>query len=386
MSTGTYQDLLSALGKNESGNNYGFVSSLGYLGRFQLGEEALQAVGFYGGDSTAAIDFVGGWTATAASFGVVDTATFLQSPIAQDAAMQAWLTKVDNDLNALGLEKYVGQTIGGVTITTSGLLAGGHLGGVWNLKTFLESGGAVDWRDGYGTPISQYVRSFGNFDTPFSSDPGPSHTVPSAGDDSLIAGAGAPELHAGAGNDTLTGWSGGDTLWGDDGNDSIVGGSGFDNINGNRGDDTIDGGSGGDDWLVGGQGNDLITAHAGGNILYGNIGNDTLNGGSGNEILRGGQGDDVIYGGAGNDWLSGDRGNDTLTGGAGADIFHTFADAGMDRVTDFNASEGDRVMVDPGSAYTVHQVGADTVIDLTGGAQMVLVNVQLSSLPSGWIF
>src|SRR4051812_38121683 len=39
MSNGSYTQFLSALGQNESGNNYGFVSSLGYLGRFQFGEE-----------------------------------------------------------------------------------------------------------------------------------------------------------------------------------------------------------------------------------------------------------------------------------------------------------------------------------------------------------
>ena len=75
-----------------------------------------------------------------------------------------------------------------------------------------------------------------------------------------------------------------------------------------------------------------------------------------------------------------------VTGGAGADVFHSFGDAGIDRVTDFNAAEGDRVMLDPGTAYTVSQVGADTVIAMTGGGQMVLVGVPLSSLPTGWIF
>jgi hypothetical protein len=34
----------------------------------------------------------------------------------------------------------------------------------------------------------------------------------------------------------------------------------------------------------------------------------------------------------------------------------------------------------------VSQVGADTVIDMTGGGQMVLVGVQASTLTTGWIF
>jgi serralysin len=103
-------------------------------------------------------------------------------------------------------------------------------------------------------------------------------------------------------------------------------------------------------------------------------------------LLRGGQGDDSIAGGAGNDWISGDRGNDTLSGGAGADTFHTASGAGIDRVLDFHLSEGDRVQLDPGTHYTVNQVGADTVIDMGGGDQMILVGVQSSTLTSGWIF
>ncbi|MBS0333356.1 MAG: hypothetical protein JSS35_11355, partial [Proteobacteria bacterium] len=77
---------------------------------------------------------------------------------------------------------------------------------------------------------------------------------------------------------------------------------------------------------------------------------------------------------------------DTETGGAGADNFHTSQDAGVDRVLDVHQSEGDRVQLDPGTHYTVSQVGADTVIDMGGGNQMILVGVQVSSLKDGWIF
>jgi len=202
----------------------------------------------------------------------------------------------------------------------------------------------------------------------------------------LTASAASTTLMGGAGNDTIVGGAPTDYLRGGDGDDSIQGGSGFDDINGNKGDDTIDGGSGGSDWLVGGQGDDLITAHSGDNILYGNLGNDTLVGGSGAEVIRGGQGDDSLVGGSGNDFISGDRGNDTESGGAGADTFHFSQDAGVDRVLDFRYAEGDRVQLDPGTTYTLHQVGGDTVIDTGGGNEMVLVGVQLSSLPADWIF
>jgi len=204
--------------------------------------------------------------------------------------------------------------------------------------------------------------------------------------DVLIATAAATSVTGGAGADTITGWSGGDVLRGGDGNDSIHGGAGFDDINGNKGDDTIVDTQGGNDWLVGGQGNDLITATQGQNILFGNLGNDTLHGGSGGELIRGGQGDDSLVGGSGNDWISGDRGNDTMSGGAGADTFHTFSGAGIDRVLDFHISEGDRVQVDAGTTFTVSQVGADTVIDMGGGDQMILVGVDMTTLTGNWIF
>jgi hypothetical protein len=75
-----------------------------------------------------------------------------------------------------------------------------------------------------------------------------------------------------------------------------------------------------------------------------------------------------------------------VTGGLGADLFHTFGDAGLDYVVDFNLAEGDRVMLDPGTVYTLAQVGADTVIDMDGGGQMILAAVQLSTLTPNWIF
>jgi serralysin len=87
----------------------------------------------------------------------------------------------------------------------------------------------------------------------------------------------------------------------------------------------------------------------------------------------------------GNDFVSGDRGNDTISGGGGADLFHGSQDAGIDRAVDFHLSEGDRVLLDPGTSYTLAQVGADTVIDMGAGNQMILVGVQLSTLTPGWL-
>jgi|GEM_PF-1994246 len=205
------------------------------------------------------------------------------------------------------------------------------------------------------------------------------------GADALVGGIGADTLTGGAGNDLLVGGDGRGYLRGDDGDDYIQGGADFDDINGNMGNDTCVSG-GGDDWVVGGKDNDSLSGSDGQNLVYGNLGADTCDGGGGNDIVRGGQDNDLIDGGAGNDYVSGDKGADTVTGGAGADVFHTFGDAGVDRVLDFSLAQGDRVQLDPGTTYTLAQSGADTVISMTGGGQMILVGVQLSSLTPGWIF
>lgn len=214
-----------------------------------------------------------------------------------------------------------------------------------------------------------------------------------AGDDTINAGAGDDFADGGDGNDQVFGEAGNDTivdsggsnyLRGGDGADSILGGAGFDDINGNTGNDTAAGGPG-DDWVVGGKDNDVLFGDDGNDLVYCNLGDDTLDGGTGADTVRGGQGNDILSGGPGNDFVSGDRGDDTMTGGTGADIFHSSSDAGIDRVLDFSVAQGDRVMLDAGTAYTVAQVGGDTVITLSAG-QVILVGVSMTSLTSGSIF
>ncbi len=201
------------------------------------------------------------------------------------------------------------------------------------------------------------------------------------GNDYLIGSS----VFAGTGNDSVVGTAGADYLRGDEGDDVINGADGNDDINGNMGADTASGGAG-DDWVVGGKDNDSLKGEQGDDVVLGNIGNDTCEGGAGNDVVRGGQDNDLVLGGSGNDFVSGDKGSDTMTGGDGADLFHTFGDAGIDRVTDFHLSEGDRVMLDPGTQFTVSQSGADTVINMTGGGQMILVGVSMSTLTGNWIF
>jgi serralysin len=206
-----------------------------------------------------------------------------------------------------------------------------------------------------------------------------------SGADTVSGNEAANTILGNGGDDSISGLVGQDYLRGGDGADWISGGADFDDINGNQGADTESGGAG-NDWVVGGQQNDRLAGDDGDDIVYGNLGDDVCEGGVGNDTVRGGQGDDSVSGGAGNDWLAGDRGSDTISGGAGADIFHTFGDAGIDRVLDFHVSEGDRVLVLAGTQYSIAQSGADTVINMVGGGQMILVGVSMSSLTGDWIF
>ena len=167
------------------------------------------------------------------------------------------------------------------------------------------------------------------------------------------------------------------------GNDNIVGSEGFDIINGNTGNDTVAGGVG-VDYLRGGQNEDMLFGGEGDDILNGNKGNDFVAGDGGNDFVRGGQANDTLLGGDGNDVIVGDFGADVLSGGAGADTFlfrtATAGDlAATNTIVDFNAAEGDRLVVVgdiPANDLLFVNSGANTLVQLATGATLgVIQNV-----------
>jgi len=105
----------AAIRERESSNDYGHTNSLGYMGAYQMGIPALKDAGF--------IDkATGKWTDFAKSLGVDSKESFLASSIAQDIAFEKYTEKNwDYIQPVLG---FVGETIGGVYITVSGLLGG----------------------------------------------------------------------------------------------------------------------------------------------------------------------------------------------------------------------------------------------------------------------
>jgi serralysin len=201
--------------------------------------------------------------------------------------------------------------------------------------------------------------------------------------DRINGGAGDDTLFGGGGRDEMDGGPGADSISGGESGDRIFGGDGVDFMNGNQGGDYVHGGAG-DDWLFGGQDTDQVVGGDGNDFMNGNLGSDTLDGGDGADTIYGGQSDDVLYGYDGADWMSGDRGDDMLTGGKGGDVFYFATGFGVDIVRDFDATSGDRVMLQPGTSYLIHFDDGDAIINLGNGDMLVLLNVGPAQLEN-WL-
>lgn len=102
-------------------------------------------------------------------------------------------------------------------------------------------------------------------------------------------------------------------------------------------------GARGADDLNGTRGNDVLRGRGGADELDGRGGRDRLLGGRGDDDLNGGRGADRLNGGGGDDVLAGGGGRDQLTGGRGGDSFVFGGRWGADTITDFDASQGDRI-------------------------------------------
>jgi hypothetical protein len=61
-------------------------------------------------------------------------------------------------------EHFIGDTIRGVVISKSGMIAASHLGGAGSLKKFLKTNGRINKKDIFGTSISDYLKRFGNYE------------------------------------------------------------------------------------------------------------------------------------------------------------------------------------------------------------------------------
>ena len=132
------ENFLDAVGFRESSNDYTVTNKWGYMGKYQFGRSTLKGLGFK-----------------------VTKEEFLNNPQLQEEAMMALLLH-----NKEKLQKYIdvfdGQTINGMYISESGILAAAHLGGQGSVKRYFKNGKV--FKDGFGTKITSYMAQFSGYD------------------------------------------------------------------------------------------------------------------------------------------------------------------------------------------------------------------------------
>lgn len=158
----TLEEFLEDLGYRESSGDYAAKNQFGYLGKYQMGEEALVDTGYYKrrpGSRHNAWD--GEFTG---KDGIYTMANFLDSPSIQEKAQREFKKKQWGYLKNLGADKYIGSKINGIEITPSGLLAAAHLLGQGGVMKYLENNGNATLTDGYNTNIEEYLKKFSGYD------------------------------------------------------------------------------------------------------------------------------------------------------------------------------------------------------------------------------
>jgi hypothetical protein len=159
----------AALKARESGGNPSVVNQFGYTGLYQYGAPRLQSLGVYsagdgedmGAWSKSGRNAPGKWSGRFNIPGFPEVKThedFRRNPAAQEAVAEIDDAFKDREIVQNGLEKYIGQTVGGIPITRDGIRNMIHLGGAGGAKRALESGGAEDRQDANGTSVLEYAR------------------------------------------------------------------------------------------------------------------------------------------------------------------------------------------------------------------------------------
>jgi hypothetical protein len=140
-----FERFITDLGRRESGNNWLCINKYGYFGEWQFAESTVQYLGFK--------------QVTLRKF-KKDPEIF--PPELQRRALES-LIKV-NMVLMKDYESFIGETMNGVIITKSGMIAAAHLGGARSVKLFLTSNGRLDRKDALGTAVGNYMKKFSFYD------------------------------------------------------------------------------------------------------------------------------------------------------------------------------------------------------------------------------
>lgn len=133
-----HDQFLNDIGFRESGNRYAVVNQFGYMGKYQFGKSTLRTLKIK-----------------------VTRDAFLNSPDLQEYAMEQNL--IYNKKKLLKYIKlYEGETVHGILITESGILAAAHLAGPGSVRKFFRRGS--EFKDGFGTSMTSYLKEFSGYD------------------------------------------------------------------------------------------------------------------------------------------------------------------------------------------------------------------------------
>jgi hypothetical protein len=140
-----FNRFVNDLGRRESGNNWLSVNCIGCFGEWQFAESTVHYLGYK----------------------QVTLKKFKADPEVFPPQMQRKVLESLIKVNLVLLKDYydyIGDTIMGVHITKSGMIAAAHLGGARSVKLFLTSDGRLNKEDVLGTSVSNYMKKFSFYD------------------------------------------------------------------------------------------------------------------------------------------------------------------------------------------------------------------------------
>ena len=141
-------------------------NSIGFVGYFQFGEDALIDCGYYNPrikntDKYRSNDWTGSWT------GKDNIKTFQDFRVSADIQIKAFNMWIDIQCyraRNLNINEFYGVCIDNVEITESGCIAAGHLKGPESVLEYLTSGGGVNGKDKFNTSVGNYIRELAHYD------------------------------------------------------------------------------------------------------------------------------------------------------------------------------------------------------------------------------
>jgi hypothetical protein len=140
-----FSRFIKDLGYSESGNDWKCINRIGCFGEWQFNESTLRYLGYKS----------------------VTLRKFRKDPDVFPREVQLKALKTLIRVNMVLLTDYyhfIGDSIRGVQITKSGMIAASHLGGAGSLQKYLNTKGRVNNRDVLGTSIYDYLKRFRNYD------------------------------------------------------------------------------------------------------------------------------------------------------------------------------------------------------------------------------